>query len=340
MEIDGLHPESATSHEQAAHRLPDVDAADRLGQERRDREHREVGQVLVGGERHGVRGHDLGDVGLLAESRDGSAGEKAVRAADRDPPHPPLAQPLQHLQHRPAIGDLVVHHDDILAAHLAHDRIDHDPVVAETLLAARRHRDMQQARELRGRLGVAEVGRDDHGVAKIAALEVLREYAERIQMIDRGAEKAVHLGRVEGHRQHAVGPRRHQQIGDEASADRDARRVLLVGARVGVVGHDRRDARGGGPARGVEHHQECHQVLLDRRDERLDDEDVALAAIRVQLHPEAIVAKAADRRRIERQPQMGADLLGQLRVRAAAENPDLPHLPPIATPCTARAAGD
>jgi hypothetical protein len=143
-------------------------------------------------------------------------------------------------------------------------------------------------------------------------------------------EKTMHLGGVERQRQHAIGARRGQEIGDETAADGDARRVLLVGARISIVGHDGRDAGGGGPARSIEHEQEFHEVLLDRRDERLDDEDVALAAVGVQLHPETVVAEAVDGYRIERQSQRGADLLGKLGMRAAAENPNLPHLLPFA----------
>jgi hypothetical protein len=103
----------------------------------------------------------------------------------------------------------------------------------------------------------------------------------------------MHLRSVERHRQHPIGARCHEEVGDETSADRDPWRVLLVAAHVGVVRDGGRDARRRGSTRGVEHQQELHQVLVDGRYERLDDEDVALAAIRVELYLEAVVAKAA-----------------------------------------------
>src|SRR5207247_10611737 len=59
--------------------------------------------------------------------------------------------------------------------------------------------------------------------------------AQRVQMVDRDTEKTVHLRRMQGHRQNAVRPGGDQEIGNQASTDRDPRRVLLVGARVSVV---------------------------------------------------------------------------------------------------------
>lgn len=109
----------------------------------------------------------------------------------------------------------------------------------------------------------------------------------------------MHLGRVEGHRQHAIGTGGRQEIGDEATADRDPRRILLIGARIGIVRHHGGDSRGGGPTRGVEHEEEFHQVFLDRWNKRLDEEDIALAAIRVQLRLETVIAEAIDRCRVE-----------------------------------------
>ena len=45
------------------------------------------------------------------------------------------------------------------------------------------------------------------------------------------------------------------------------------------------------PAGRVDHQQQLHQVVLRRRHQRLDDEDVLLAAVGQQLHLQAVVAE-------------------------------------------------
>jgi hypothetical protein len=64
----------------------------------------------------------------------------------------------KHLQDRAAVGNLVVQHDDVLPLHVADERVDDDSVVAHTLLAAGRHRQAEAPSEMRGFLGVAEIG--------------------------------------------------------------------------------------------------------------------------------------------------------------------------------------
>ncbi len=55
--------------------------------------------------------------------------------------------------------------------------------------------------------------------------------------------------------------------------------VLAVLAGVAVVGQHGGDAGGAGPLEAVQHDQQFHQVLVDRRAGRLDDEDVAAAHV-------------------------------------------------------------
>ena len=129
---------------------------------------------------------------------------------------------------------------------------------------------------------------------QVVAAEVRGQLAQRVQVVDRDAEEAVHLRRVQRHRQHPAGARRDQQVGDQPAADRDARRVLLVRAGVGVVRHHHGGPAGRGAPGGVEHQQQLDQVLLHRRHQRLDEEDVALAAVGLELHLEAVVGEAVD----------------------------------------------
>ena len=90
-----------------------------------------------------------------------------------------------------------------------------------------------------------------------------------------------------------------EQIGHQPAADRDARRVLLVRSGVRVVRHHHGDPGGRRAPGRVEHQQQLDQVLLDRRHQRLDQEDVALAAVGLQLHLEAVVGEPPDLARLQ-----------------------------------------
>ena len=152
------------------------------------------------------------------------------------------------------------------------------------------------------------------------------QLAQRVQVVHRHAEEPVHLRRVQCHRQYPVGPGRHHEVGHQPAADRDARRVLLVRARVRVVRHHHGRPRGRGALGRVQHEQQLDQVLLDRRHERLDEVDVALPAVGLQLHFEAIVGESLHAYRLQRRLQVPADLLRQFRMGAAAEDRDVAHL--------------
>src|SRR5262249_32390850 len=64
--------------------------------------------------------------------------------------------------------------------------------------------------------------------------------------------------------------------------------------------------------RRVEHQQQLDQVLLNRFDERLDDEHVALAAVGAELDLQAVVAESADSGRLQRRAEILADLIRQI----------------------------
>jgi hypothetical protein len=157
---------------------------------------------------------------------------------------------------------------------------------------------------------------------------VLGELAQGVQVVDGHREEAVHLRRVQRHGEHPVGAGGLEQVRHEPAAERDARGVLLVRPGVRVVRHDDGDPRRRRPAGRVAHEEQLDEVLLRRRDERLHEEDVPFAAVRLQLHLEAVVGEPADPYAALRDPQVFAELGGQLRMRAAAEYDDVLHTSP------------
>jgi hypothetical protein len=83
------------------------------------------------------------------------------------------------------------------------------------------------------------------------------------------------------------------------------------------------------PARpGVDHQQKLDQVLLHRGHRGLHQEHVALPAVGLQLHLEAVVGEARHPDRVQCHAQLGAHLRRELGVDAAGEDGDLTHVGP------------
>ena len=68
-------------------------------------------------------------------------------------------------------------------------------------------------------------------------------------------------------------------------------------------------------------------MLLHRRDQGLDDKDVALPAIGLELHAEAVVGIALGLRWQQRNVEVGTDLRRQQRMRATTEDSDFGQRP-------------
>ena len=82
---------------------------------------------------------------------------------------------------------------------------------------------------------------------------------------------------------------------------------------------------GGGAAGGVQHQQQFDQVILYRRAQRLDQEDVAFPAVGLQLNFQAVVGEPAQPYREQGLPQLRTDLGRQLGVGTSAEYRDITH---------------
>ncbi len=71
-------------------------------------------------------------------------------------------------------------------------------------------------------------------------------------------------------------------------------------------------------------------MFLDRLDQRLDQEDVPLAAVGLELHLQTVVGEPADPGGAQGDAQVCADLLGQLGMGTTAEHGDVSHGPLLA----------
>ena len=115
-------------------------------------------------------------------------------------------------------------------------------------------------------------------------------------------------------------PGRAQDVRHELGRNRHARLVLAVLARVAVIRDHRRDARRRRPPERVDHDQQLHDVLVDRRAGRLHDEDVGAADVLVDLERHLGVREPAELGLPHRDPEHVRDPAGQFRMCATRED--------------------
>src|SRR5207302_9572173 len=122
-------------------------------------------------------------------------------------------------------------------------------------------------------LDAALVGAEDDEVARrdVQLADEVVDDRPGVQVVDGDVEEALDLGGVQVQGQDAVGAGDGEQVGGQLGGDGHAADVLAVLAGVAVVGQHGGDAGGAGPFEGVQHHQQFHQVVVDRRAGRLDE---------------------------------------------------------------------
>ena len=125
---------------------------------------------------------------------------------------------------------------------------------------------------------------------------------------------------MEVYRQHSVGPGHRDHIRHQPGRDRHSRLVLLVAAPVSVVGDHRRDAAGRRSPGGVDHDEQLHQVIVDRRRQGLDQEHVPFTYVLLNAHEGVVVGELERLGLAQRYPQVGANVLGEGPVGVQAEN--------------------
>ena len=225
-------------------------------------------------------------------------------------------QEVGGVEDRPAGSDLVVDEQAVLALdladHRAHLRV---VVVAGAPLVDDRQRQIELLGEAPRVLGLSHVGSHHHRILDAALLELLAQHRHRGELIGRHGEEALDLRRVQIDGHHPIGARRLHQIGHQPRADRDARLVLLVAARVEEVRNDRGHAPRRGVLERIEQDQQLDDVLRQRRRRGLHHEHVVLAHVLLDLHLQVLVREAHRGELAERDLQAIADLASDARSR-------------------------
>ena len=173
---------------------------------------------------------------------------------------------LHHFQDGAAGGDLVVEDERLLPLHLADDVMDLGVfrVVVPPFVKYGERQPEGDGVHARA-LGAARVGRDHHAVLDARLLVIIAEQFPGEQMVNRDPEKPRDLGRMQVHGHDAVCARRLKQVRNEPRGDGDARFVLLIGPGVGIIRQDRGDAVRLGVLDRIDHDEQFHDILVDRR---------------------------------------------------------------------------
>ena len=228
-------------------------------------------------------------------------------------------QHVESPRQSPGGVDDVLNHDRRLALHLADDlhRLLH--VFPNPALEDDRQRQVQPVRQLLAALHGAVVGRHHHGVGQSLVPHIVREQGHGAQMIDGNVEESLDLPGVEIHRQHAMGPSRHQQVGHQAAGDRFAGGVLLVLARIAVVWRHRGNPPGRRPPQRIHHNQQFHEVLIDRVAGRLKNKGIDAAGVLLEPHVNLAVGEPCNVDPALRNLEIRRDLFTQRGSGRAAE---------------------
>lgn len=307
---------------QIADRLIAVDAADGFAQERGDGDDSHVREHLFGAKLEAVRDDDLFDRGF-AQAFGRLATEDGVSRSDVDATCTVLRHCFDGSHNRTGRRDHVVKNecdlpfngtaDQVLLASLEGIRaalIDNREAAAEMIDVLQRS------------LDAPFIGANDDEVllGKIQRPEVLVEDRSGVEVIDGAIEEALNLSGMEVHCQHAVGTGFGDEIRDQLRRDRDSAHVLAILPCVAEVGHDGGDASGTCSLASIDQDQQLHQVFVDGRAGRLDEEDITPSHVLIESNGDFSIRKIPQFNRPQIDSKISGDLDRKRRIRSATQD--------------------
>ncbi len=172
----------------------------------------------------------------------------------------------------------------------------------------------------------ADVGGNDHQILEALRLDVIDQDRRAVDVVHGHVEEALDLIGVQVDGEDAVDAHHIEHVGHDLGADRHARRArTAILAGIAKVGDDGRDASGRGPAEGICHHHQFHQVVVGGCAGRLDQEDVLAANIFIDFDTDLAIGKLSDVGITEGDVQLTYDTPGQIGVGVPREDHHLGH---------------
>ena len=224
-----------------------------------------------------------------------------------------------------AVDDIVIE-DAHTAFHIAqHVHFGHDPGFLAPLVDHRKI-GIDHLRKGTRADHAAHIRRDDHqALAPFGhhALGVVREHGRGVEVVDGNVEEALNLTRMQIDRQHAVGPRFGDEIGNQLGCDGRARRVLAILPCVAEIRNHRRYAARRGALERVDDDQKLHEAVIRGTGGWLNNEDILAAHVVVDFDPYFRIGKLLDPRIRNRSKEFRGDAVRERAVGITAEQLDV-----------------
>jgi hypothetical protein len=125
---------------------------------------------------------------------------------------------------------------------------------------------------------------------------------------------------VQVHRQDSVGTGASDQVRDELGSDRRPPFVLAILTSIAVIRDYGSDSRSAGALARIDHDEQLHQIVIDRRACRLDEVHISTSNIFFDFAKVLAIWEFAKLDCSGLQMQEIADLFGQLGICSPAEN--------------------
>ena len=153
-----------------------------------------------------------------------------------------------------------------------------------------------------------------------ATLKVGREDRSCVKVVYGNVEETLDLRCMQIHRKHSIGSGPGDHIRDQLGRNWRSAFVLPILPGVAIIGHDGGDSRSAGALAGIDHDQQFHQVVVDRRTSRLNQVNVPPTHVVFDFAVVFAVRELVERDGAKVQMQKTADVFGQLRVRPTTKN--------------------
>ena len=303
---------------------------DHLGEQRRDRQHLDVGVLLDASNRQGISGDKFADR-AGCQPLECLASHNRMHHTRRHRCGTARDQQLGRSNQRIAGGYFVVHEDAVSPFDVADDiqRLDMAHVlvrwvdVIKVPLFDNRQRHPQLLGKIAGPLCKAHVGGDDGIVVDVLFAEVAYQQRHRTQLIDRDRKEALDLPRMEVKGDDLLCTSRLNHIGHQTGSNGHTWLIALVGPPICI----KRQHRSHPPCRRtptrIEDNQQLHDAITQRRSQRLHNEDVFFAHTLVQPCKQIIVRVLGQRDVTEGHTEPICNGLRNGGIATATENPHL-----------------
>ena len=246
------------------------------------------------------------------ESLHGGIAEDRMRTRRKDALCSALLECLCALAERTCRIDNVIDEERRLALNLTNEVHDLCAARARTTLLDDCDRRMEEVRHDARTRNAAEIRRDNNQILNRLLAEVARKHGSRCEVIDGNIKESLNLTRMEVDRHNAGHTRRRHEIGDEFCRDWLASARLAILTRIGVVRDNRRNAVCRRAFARIREDQQLHEVVIDGKARRLDDEDVLPANALLDHHLNLAVVELPDESLAERYADTFRNILCQL----------------------------